>query len=89
MNTIRTAIAASLLTVCALAAHMSLAADGPLSKERATEMALQAHPGEAIKAYQETKKGKKVWEIQVKGADGKHWEVFYDVETGKFIEDKG
>ena len=62
-----------------------LAAD--LTKEQATDLALKAHPGQVIKAYQETHKGQKVWEVQVKDEDGKKWEVYYTLD-GKLMEEK-
>jgi hypothetical protein len=34
-------------------------------------MALKAHPGKVTKAYEDTKKGKKTWEVKIDGADGK------------------
>ena len=65
------------------AAPMSAAASAPateISKEQAIEMALKAHPGEVTKAYQDSKKGKKTWEVKVKGADGKKWELLGPVK---------
>nr|MCU0808666.1 PepSY domain-containing protein [Candidatus Contendobacter sp.] len=38
-----------------------------ITKEQAIEMALKAHPGKVTKAYEETKKGKKTWEVKIKG----------------------
>ncbi|MCU0808155.1 MAG: PepSY domain-containing protein [Candidatus Contendobacter sp.] len=42
-----------------------------ITKEQAIEMALKAHPGKVTKAYEETKKGKKTWEVKIKGDDGR------------------
>ena len=67
----------------ALYAGSSLAA---ISKEQAVEMAQQDAPGELIKVYQETKKGRAVWEVQIAGEDGKKREYYYDVETGDLVK---
>lgn len=60
----------------------------PLTKEQAVEMALKAHPGEVTKAYEDTKKGKKTWEVRIKGDDGKKWEVYYEIATGQLIAEE-
>ena len=78
-------IAAALASAAAFSTTAVPAAD--LTKEQATEMALKAHPGQVIKAYQETHKGQPVWEVQVKGDDGKKWEIFYTLD-GKLMEEK-
>lgn len=75
----------TLASLAAFSTAVLLAAD--LTKEQATEMAMKAHPGKVTKAYQETHKGQKVWEVQVKGDDGKNWQIFYTLE-GKLIEEK-
>ena len=74
------------------AAPMSAAASAPaseISKEQAVEMALKAHPGEVTKAYQDSKKGKKTWEVKVKGADGKKWELHYEIKSGALVSEEG
>lgn len=58
------------------------------TKEQAVEMALQAHPGKVTKAYEDTKKGKKTWEVKIDGADGKKWEVYYDIKTGERVAEE-
>ncbi len=78
-------MAATLASLAAFSTTAVLAAD--LTKEQATEMALKAHPGQVTKAYQETHKGQKVWEVQVKGDDGKKWEIYYTLD-GKLMEEK-
>ena len=78
-------LAATLASVAAFSTTAVLAAD--LTKEQATDLALKAHPGQVIKAYQETHKGQKVWEVQVKGEDGKKWEIYYTLD-GKLMEEK-
>lgn len=59
-----------------------------ITKEQAVEMALKAHPGKVTKAYEDTKKGKKTWEVKIKGDDGKKWEVYYEVATGELIAEE-
>ena len=59
-----------------------------ITKEQATEMALKAHPGKVTKAYEDTKKGKKTWEVKIDGADGKKWEVYYEIKTGELVAEE-
>ena len=66
----------------------SVWAADPMSKEQAIEKATQAHPGEVLKAYQETKKGIETWEVKIKGADGKTWEVYYAVADGSLVKEE-
>lgn len=63
-------------------------AAAPITKEQAIEMALKAHPGQVTKAYEETKKGKKTWEVKIKGDDGKKWEMYYEIATGELIAEE-
>ncbi|MBK8509490.1 MAG: PepSY domain-containing protein [Candidatus Competibacter sp.] len=65
------------------------AAAQDITKEQAVEMALKAHPGKVTKAYEDTKKGKKTWEVKIDGADGKKWEVYYEIKTGQLIAEEG
>lgn len=57
----------------------------PLTKDQAIAMAQKAHPGKVIKAYEDTKKGKKTWEVKIQGDDGKKWEIHYDIKTGEQV----
>lgn len=59
-----------------------------ITKEQAVEMALKAHPGKVTKAYEDTKKGKKTWEVKIKGDDGKKWEVYYEIATGELVAEE-
>mgnify|MGYP003582629094 FL=1 len=52
-------------------------------------MALKAHPGKVTKAYEDTKKGKKTWEVKIDGDDGKKWEVYYEIKTGQLVAEEG
>ncbi|HCK79920.1 MAG TPA: PepSY domain-containing protein [Candidatus Competibacter sp.] len=60
-----------------------------VTKEQAVEMALKAHPGKVTKAYEDTKKGKKTWEVKIDGDDGKKWEVYYEIKTGQLVAEEG
>ncbi len=82
MRTMMKTVLAAVLTV---SASMALAAG--MTKEEATAKATAAHPGEVTKVYQEKNKGQDVWEVKIKGQDGKKWEVFYAVDTGEFVKE--
>lgn len=58
------------------------------TKEQAIERALKAHPGTVVKAYEDTKKGKKTWEVKIKGTDGQKWEMYYDIKTGELVAEE-
>lgn len=60
-----------------------------ITKEQAVDMATKAHPGEVTKAYEDTKKGKKTWEVKINGTDGKKWEVHYEIKTGALVSEEG
>ena len=38
--------------------------------------------------HKDTKKGKKTWEVKIKGNDGKKWEVYYDIKTGELVAEE-
>lgn len=63
-------------------------ASAAITKEQAIHMALKAHPGTVTKAYEDTKKGKKTWEVKIKGDDGKKWEVYYEIKTGELVAEE-
>lgn len=81
-------LVASTLSGPTLAATAGAAPVQEISKEQAVEMALQAHPGKVTKAYQDTRKGKKTWEVQINGSDGKKWEVHYEISSGALVSDE-
>lgn len=99
-----TLYAATLVITTTFAATATLAAEEPktvlqpttvatpaataITKEQAVEMALKAHPGKVTKAYEDTKKGKKTWEVKINGDDGKKWEVYYEIATGKLVAEE-
>lgn len=66
----------------------SAAPNREISKEQAIDMALKAHPGEVVKAYEDTKRGKKTWEVRIKGNDGKKWEIYYEIKTGALVAEE-
>lgn len=70
------------------AASQPASAAKEITKEQAVEMALKAHPGKVTKAYEDTKKGKKTWEVKIDGADGKKWEVYYEIKTGELVAEE-
>lgn len=72
------------------AAPQSAAAEqsAAITKEQAAEMALKAHPGKVTKVYEDTKKGKKTWEVKITGNDGKKWEVYYEIATGELVAEE-
>lgn len=104
MNKPRAFTAAALLAITTCFASSTFAADSKtaapapaaatataqeISKEQAVEMALRAHPGTVTKAYEDTKKGKKTWEVKINGNDGKKWEVHYEIKTGALVSEEG
>lgn len=71
-----------------VAAPATATATHEITKEQAVEMALKAHPGKVTKAYEDTKKGKKTWEVKIDGTDGKKWEVYYEIKTGELVAEE-
>lgn len=69
-------------------AAATVPATSSITKEQATEMALKAHPGKVIKAYEDTHKGKQTWETVIAGDDGKEWKVYYEIATGALVDEK-
>ncbi|MDG4594732.1 MAG: PepSY domain-containing protein [Candidatus Contendobacter sp.] len=100
INAVALAMIATTTTTTAIAAGEAPATPPPanpskaapaqagITKEQAIQMALKAHPGEVTKAYEDTKKGKKTWEVKIKGNDGKKWEVYYDIKTGELVAEE-
>ena len=96
MNTRTAFSAATLLAIATAFGGAAFAADTKaaapareITKEQAIEMATKAHPGEVTKAYEDTKKGKKTWEVKINGTDGKKWEVHYEIKTGALVSEEG
>ena len=100
LSTVALAMVTTIATTAAFAASESPTTPAPatvvttpaktaITKEQATEKALKAHPGEVTKVYEDTKKGKKTWEVKIKGNDGKKWEVYYEIATGELVAEEG
>lgn len=83
-----TASAAGDISPAPASATATVPAAAPITKEQAIEMALKAHPGQVTKAYEDTKKGKKTWEVKIKGDDGKKWEMYYEIATGELVAEE-
>ena len=56
--------------------------------ETALKAALAKHPGNIISVEAEIEKSKPIYEFDIKGADGKEWEVEIDAKSGKVIEEE-
>ena len=95
-NTRKRIVAAALAAVTAISlSTMALASNEDenrqpgeemMSKEQIIDKALADYPGEVTKAYLEKKRGKDVWEIEIKGDDGKKWETYYDAMNGELVK---
>ncbi len=90
MNTFKSLLAATALSALSALAFAAVAADdpAPITKEQAMAMALAEHPGQVTKAYQETKRGKTLWEVKIDGDDGQKWELYYNADTGELVKAK-
>ena len=79
---------ASRLIAAAVIAGLSGAAlaASPPTKETIEKTALTAHPGTVLLSKQEKKSGKDVWEVMVKGTDGKDYTMFFDPKTGSEVK---
>ncbi len=49
--------------------------------------ALAKHPGAIVEIEMETEDGRPIFDIDIQGADGKHWEIECDAELATVIED--
>ncbi|SBT09309.1 Propeptide PepSY amd peptidase M4 [Candidatus Accumulibacter aalborgensis] len=85
----KAAIPAASAASAASAAAPAAAPAHEITKEQAVDMATKAHPGQVTKAYEDTKKGKKTWEVKISGTDGKKWEVHYEIKTGALVSEEG
>lgn len=59
---------------------------GPL--EKCLKAALVKHPGDVISLEAEIENGKPIYEFDIKGKDGKEWEVECDAKTSKVTEEE-
>jgi uncharacterized membrane protein YkoI len=81
MKKISLAIAALLFTLPAFAAPVHKGA-----VETCLKAALAKYPGQVISLEAEIENGKPIYEFDIKGKDGKEWEVECDAKTGKLTE---
>lgn len=56
--------------------------------ETAMKAALAKHPGQVLTVEAEISEGKTQYEFDIKGKDGKEWEVEVDTKSGKVIEEE-
>ena len=49
--------------------------------------ALAKHPGAIVEIEMETEDSRPIFDIDIQGADGKHWEIECDAESGTVVED--
>ncbi len=49
--------------------------------------ALSKHPGAIVEIEMEKEDGRPIFDIDIQDADGKHWEIECDAETGQVVED--
>jgi uncharacterized membrane protein YkoI len=54
--------------------------------ETCMKAALAKHPGEVLTLEAEIENGKPIYEFDIKGKDGKEWEVECDAKSGKVTE---
>ncbi len=81
MKKISLALAALLVSLPAFAAPAHKGA-----VETCLKAALAKYPGQVISLEAEIEKGKPIYEFDIKGKDGKEWEVECDAKTGKLTE---
>jgi len=60
----------------------------PLTREAAIAQALGHRPGEVIKAYRETKRGRDLWEVQIRDEEGRQWELYYAADDGTLVAEE-
>jgi uncharacterized membrane protein YkoI len=56
--------------------------------ESCLNAALAKHPGDVVSLEAEIEDGKPTYEFDIKGKDGKEWEVECDAKTAKLIEEE-
>ncbi len=79
----------SLLTIAVLLVAAPFAAEAHNGKlEDCMKAALAKHPGDVVTLEAEIEKGKPIYEFDIKGKDGKEWEVECSAKTGKLLEEE-
>ena len=81
MKKISLALATLLVALPAFAASMHKGA-----VETCLKAALAKYPGQVLSLEAEIENGKPIYEFDIKGKDGKEWEVECDAKTGKLTE---
>lgn len=81
MRKISLALAALLISAPAFAASAHKGA-----VETCLKAALAKYPGQVLSLEAEIENGKPIYEFDIKGKDGKEWEVECDAKTGKLTE---
>ncbi len=56
--------------------------------ETCMKAALAKHPGDVVSLEAEIENGKPIYEFDIKGKDGKEWEVECDAKSGKVTEEE-
>lgn len=78
----------SFLLVSLLIASPAIAAGHKGSMETCMKAALAKHPGAVISLEAEIENKKPIYEFDIKGNDGKEWEVECDAKSGKVTEEE-
>jgi uncharacterized membrane protein YkoI len=77
------------LTAALIFAPAALAADKHTGRlETCLKAALTKHPGDVQTLEAEIEKGKPIYEFDIRGKDGKEWEVECDAKSGKVTEEE-
>jgi len=77
------------LTATLFLAPAAFAADQHKGRmETCLKAALAKHPGDVQTLEAEIEKGKPIYEFDIRGKDGKEWEVECDAKTGKVTEEE-
>ena len=74
------------LVVTAFTAATAMAATSPVTRKSVEKAALTAHPGTIQSARELTKDKQKVWEVKIKGKDGKLYAMDFNAKTGKEVK---
>ena len=77
---------AVLATLVATTAYAAPEHKGAL--ETCMKAALAKHAGDVVSLEAEIEKGKPIYEFDIKGKDGKEWEVECDAKSGKVTEEE-
>jgi uncharacterized membrane protein YkoI len=78
----------SFLLVTLLVASPAIAAGHKGNMETCMKAALAKHPGTVISLEAEIENKKPIYEFDIKGNDGKEWEVECDAKSGKVTEEE-